>query len=94
MKNRYQKMRGVFDSVAQTQKAYSFLPSPSPFCAVFFLFFLVFLDPVDLDSGVSRIFKISSSSIFLSVLNLDKSGGLAAAILVMPFLVIATESCQ
>lgn len=47
--------------------------SPDSFLAFFFLFLLA-LEPVDLAKGRSRILRISSSSIFLSVLNLDRSG--------------------
>lgn len=65
----------------------------SAFLAGFLLFFLffLFLEPVDLASGRSRILRISSSSIFLSVLNLDRSGWFGAASRVMPFLVIAVN---
>lgn len=62
------------------------------FFAGFFFFFLFLLfDPVDFDSGCSRIFKISSSSIFLSDLTASKSRAGGAANRVMPFLVIATS---
>lgn len=54
----------------------------------FFLFFLPFA-PVDLAIGRSRIFRISSSSIFLSDLILERSRVGGAASLVMPFFVIA-----
>lgn len=63
----------------------------SSFLAFFFLFLLV-LEPVDLAKGRSRILRISSSSIFLSVWNLDKSGWAGPASLVMPFLVMAAIS--
>lgn len=63
----------------------------SSFLAFFFLFLLA-LEPVDLAKGRSRILRISSSSIFLSVLNLDKSGSAGPASLVMPFLVMAATS--
>ena len=65
--------------------------SASAFFAGFFFFlFFLFLDPVDLAKGRSRILRISSSSIFLSDLYWDRSSGAAAASLVRPFLVIAT----
>lgn len=63
---------------------------PAVFLAGFFFFLFLFpLDPVDLVKGCSRIFKISSSTIFFSVLNLVKSGVGGAASLVKPFLVMA-----
>ena len=68
---------------------YSLSPE-SAFLAAFFLLFLFFLEPVDLDRGRSRILRISSSSIFLSDLTLVKSGAAGAVSLVIPFLVIAT----
>ena len=52
--------------------------------AVFFFFL-----PLFLARGSSRILRISSSSILLSVLNLVKSQAEGPPSLVMPFLVIA-----
>lgn len=63
--------------------------SSSSFLATFFFFFLFFFAPVDLDRGCSRIFRISSSSIFLSDLTFARSRAGGAASLVKPFLVIA-----
>jgi hypothetical protein len=59
----------------------------SPPVAFFFLF-LFFLLPVERAIGCSRIFRISSSSIFLSDLNCSRLT-LGAASLVIPFLVMA-----
>lgn len=53
--------------------------------AVVFFFFL----PLFLARGSSRIFRISSSVILLSVLNLVKSQAEGPPSLVMPFLVMA-----
>ena len=68
--------------------------SATVFLAGFFFFFLFLepLAPVDLDRGFSRIERISSSVIFLSVSKLEtfKEGG--AANLISPFLVIASHS--
>ena len=64
----------------------------SAFLAGFFFFFLfLLLLPVERARGCSRILRISSSVIFLSVLNCDRSGAGAAANLVRPFLVIAVS---
>jgi hypothetical protein len=64
--------------------------SSSAFFAAFFFFFLFLLFELEaLDMGCSRICRISSSVIFLSVLYLDRSGDGGAASRVMPFLVIA-----
>ena len=69
--------------------------SAAGFFAGFFFFFLFLLFvPVALDIGLSRICKISSSSIFLSDLIESKSNGGGAARRVMPFFVIATEVRQ
>ena len=60
------------------------------FLAGFFFFFLFLLfAPVDRAAGCSKIFKISSSWIFLSDFTFSRSKGGGAASLVMPFLVIA-----
>ena len=59
------------------------------FLAGFFFFLLLLFFPVFLDSGCSKIFRISSSVIFLSELTLPRSKAGAAASLVMPFLVMA-----
>ena len=74
----------------------SSLDSPSSssaaFCVVFFFFFLFLLfDPVDLATGCSRIFKISSSVICLPLLTCSRSSDGGAARRVRPFLVIATR---
>lgn len=53
--------------------------------AVLAFFFL----PLFLERGCSRILRISSSVIFLSVLNLVKSQAGGAPTFVMPFLVMA-----
>ena len=63
--------------------------SPSFLAAFFFLF--LFLLPVFLERGWARMARISSSSIFLSVLNLERSSAGAAPSLVRPFLVMAME---
>ena len=64
--------------------------SSAGFFAGFFFFFLFLLfAPVDLAVGCSRIFKISSSVIFLSVLYFDSSGAGGAAKRTSPFLVMA-----
>ena len=73
------------------------LSSSSPaaaFAAGFFFFFLFLLpfDPVLLAIGCSRIFKISSSSIFLSLLIASRSIAGGADSLVRPFLVSAAVS--
>lgn len=57
---------------------------------VVFFFFL----PLFLARGSSRIFRISSSVILLSVLNLVKSQADGPPSLVMPFLVMATRLGQ
>jgi len=58
------------------------------FLAFFFFFLFLFL-PAFFESGCSRILRISSSSIFLSVLNLLRSQAGGPPIRVMPFLVMA-----
>lgn len=59
------------------------------FAGFFFFFLFLFFAPVDFEIGCSRIFKISSSSIFLSDLTASKSNGGGAANRVMPFFVTA-----
>ena len=66
----------------------SWAPSAFLAAAFFFLFLLVLL-PVERAKGRSRILRISSSSIFLSVWYLERSGALGAARRVIPFLVMA-----
>ena len=66
--------------------------SAAAFLAGFFFFFLFLLfEPVDFDSGFSKICRISSSVILWSDFKLPKSRAGGAANLVMPFLVIAIE---
>lgn len=65
------------------------------FFAGFFFFFLFFpLAPVDLAVGCSRIFRICSSVIFLSVLYFETSNAGGAARRTRPFLVIAGKRRQ
>lgn len=63
--------------------------APSAFLAAFFFLFLLVLLPVERAKGRSRSLRISSSSIFLSVWYLERSGALGAARRVIPFLVMA-----
>lgn len=61
------------------------------FLAGFFFFFLFFpFAPVDLATGCSRIFKISSSVIFFSVLYCSKFGAGGALKRTIPFFVMAS----
>lgn len=57
--------------------------------SAFFFLFLGFFFPVFLAKGCSRIFRISSSVIFLSVWYLLRSSSGGPPSLVMPFLVMA-----
>lgn len=57
-----------------------------------FFFLLLFFLPVFLDRGCSRILSTSSSVIFLSVLNLLRSGAGGPPSLVMPFLVMTVRA--
>jgi hypothetical protein len=61
------------------------------FLAGFFFFLFLFLGLASFDRGCSRILRISSSVIFLSVLNLDRSGAGGAASFCIPFLVMARK---
>lgn len=64
--------------------------SAAAFLAGFFFFFLFFpLAPVDFDNGLSRMDRISSSVIFLSVSNLETSSEGGAANRMRPFFVMA-----
>lgn len=67
--------------------------SASAFLAVFFFFFLfLLLELAAFAMGCSKIFKTSSSVIFLSVLNDSRFGVGGALKRVRPFLVMATEN--
>lgn len=67
--------------------------SSAAFLASFFFFFLFLpFAPVDFAVGCSRIFKISSSVIFLFVLYLDSSGGGGALKRTSPFFVMAASN--
>lgn len=63
--------------------------SADAFLAGFFFFLVLFLGLVSLARGSSRILRTSSSVIFLSVLNCDRSGVGGAASFCRPFLVMA-----
>ncbi|KAL6891423.1 hypothetical protein HDV57DRAFT_297311 [Trichoderma longibrachiatum] len=63
--------------------------SVAPSALAAFFLGLLFFFPVFLARGCSRILRISSSVIFLSVWNLLRSSSGAAPSLVMPFLVMA-----
>ena len=66
--------------------------SSATFFADFFFFFLFLpFAPVDLAVGCSRMFKISSSMIFFSVLYLDSSGAEGPVKRTSPFLVMAVS---
>jgi hypothetical protein len=64
-------------------------PAAAAFLAGFFFFLFLFLGLLSLASGCSRILRISSSVIFLSLLILLRSGAGGAAIFWRPFLVMA-----
>lgn len=79
-----------YSSLSSSSSSSSF--SLAAFFAGFFLFFLLLLLlPVDFANGCSRIFRTSSSVIFLSVLYLARSGAGGALSRVRPFFVIATQ---
>lgn len=64
-------------------------PAAAAFLAGFFFFLFLLLEPVFLASGCSRILRISSSVIFLSVLHFATSRVRGALRRVRPFLVMA-----
>lgn len=79
----------AYSSSLSSSELSSAAAAAAAFLAGFFFFLLFFFLPVFLAMGCSRILRISSSSIFLSVLYLLRSSAGAAPSLVMPFLVMA-----
>lgn len=78
----------AYSSSLSSSSSSSSLAAAAAFLAGFF-FFLFLLLPVFLDSGCSRILRISSSVIFLSVWYLLRSRAGGPPSLVIPFLVMA-----
>lgn len=87
-----EKLENLYSSsLDSSSSSFSCCCSCVAFFGFFFFFLFLPLEPVDLANGCSRIFKISSSSIFLSDLNLERSRVGGAASLVIPFFVMAVR---